>query len=82
MDLSIKKIVLPEDQWVDPWREFDAVQGMLETTQREMDEKSQLDGEPWFANGGDVTWFEYDVDESWFWRGIPDRKPQAASLER
>lgn len=81
-DLSTKKIVLPEDQWADPWREFDAVQAVLETTQRELDEKAELDGQGWAANPGDVTWFEYDVDDSWFWQGIPDRKPETPRLER
>ena len=82
VDLNVKKIVLPESQWVDPWREFDTVQNLLEYTQRELDEKAELDGEAWFANGGDITWFEYDVDETWFWRGIPDRKPATPKLER
>lgn len=80
VDLNVKKLVLPEDQWADPWREFDVVQETLEVTQRELDEKAQLDGDTWLANGGEITWFEYDVEDSWFWRGIPDRKPDTPQI--
>ena len=82
IDLNTKKIVLPESEWADPWREFDIVQETLEMTQREEDEKAHLNGEPWLANAGEITWFEYDLDDSWFWRGIPDKKPDTPRLER
>jgi hypothetical protein len=82
IDLNVKKIVLSEDEWTDPWREYNAFQSVLEETQREEDERAALSEEPWFAKAGDTPWFSYDLDSNWFWRGVPDAKPKAPKLER
>lgn len=82
IDLNLKKMVLPEDQFTDPWREYDVVEAVLQETQKEVDEKRQLDGDKWFASFGDEPWYEYEAEKSWFWRGIEDRKPKMPQLTR
>ena len=67
VDLSVKKMYLPEEKWEDPWREFEEVEAILQETQREMDERAALSDQYWFTLIGDKPWYGYDTSEAWFW---------------
>lgn len=81
VDMSMKKMYLSEDQWEDPWREYDTVAAVLGETQREVDERKHLSEEPWLTHFGAQPWYEYDTENAWFWRSaLPAPKAEAKKL--
>ena len=76
IDMSAKHVELPEEQWEDPWREFDMIEKLLQECQAEEDERRVVSGQMWLPHQlGRDNYFPYDVKGKWWFSDKAGKAP-------